>query len=122
MLTDFNFTSRLGIDNYLGYYSLGEGSTLFTNIIGGRATLIRTEKVAPFVVAGLGGGQVTIKSGGYYYDGGSGFAARFGGGFDYNLNDVIAARFDLSKLTLRSGGVWVGKANLTFGIVFTVMN
>jgi len=121
MLTNLNFTPHAGIDNFLGYYSLGDGSTLFTNVIGGRWTFVRTDKVAPFVVAGLGGGQVTIKSGGYYYDGGSGFAWRGGGGFDYKLSDVIGTRFDISKLQIRSGGVWVGKSNISVGVIFTIM-
>jgi opacity protein-like surface antigen len=120
MHTNFSFTPTIGIDNYTGYYSLGDGANLFTNIFAGKLTY-RTEKVAPYIVAGLGGAQLSIQQGGYYYSGGSSFAYRLGGGVDYRFSDVMAFRVDISKLQLRSGGFWLGNMNIATGIVFTVM-
>jgi hypothetical protein len=119
MTTGFNFTPVIGLDNYTGYYSLGEGSTLFMNIFGGKLSL-RKEKITPFVIAGIGGAQVTIQSGGAYYNGGSALAARLGGGIDYRLNDVMAIRLDVTKMQVHSAG-WIGKANVAVGMVFTIM-
>lgn len=119
MHTNYNFTPMLGLDNYTGYYSLGSGSTLFANIFALKATK-RFEKVAPYVVAGIGGASSSVQSGGYYYSGGSSLASRLGGGVDYKLSDVIGLRFDVSKMQLNSNG-WIGKANFSTGVIFTIM-
>jgi len=131
MHTNFSFTRALGIDNYTGYYSLGSGSNLFTNIFSGKLTY-RSNKVAPYIVAGLGGAQVSIQQGGYYYSGGSSLATRLGGGVDYRFSDVMAFRVDLSKLQMHTGcatvsaagacsGGWIGKMNIATSVVFTIM-
>ena len=119
MHTDFSFTRALGIDNYTGYYSLGNGANLFTNIFAGKLTY-RSEKVAPYIVAGIGGAQVSIQQGGYYYSGGSSLAYRLGGGADYRFSDVMAFRVDVSKLQVHSAG-WIGKMNIATSVVFTIM-
>ena len=119
MHTNFSFTRAMGIDNYTGYYSLGNGANLFTNIFSGKLTY-RSDKVAPYIVAGLGGAQVSIQQGGYYYSGGSSLAYRLGGGVDYRFSDVMAFRVDVSKLQVHSAG-WIGKMNIATSVVFTVM-
>jgi hypothetical protein len=119
MHTNFSFTKALGIDNYTGYYSLGSGANLFTNIFGGKLTY-RSNKLAPYVVAGIGGAQVSIQQNGYYYSGGSSLAYRAGGGVDYRFSDVMALRVDVSKLQVHSAG-WIGKMNIATSVVFTIM-
>jgi len=131
MHTNFSFTRALGIDNYTGYYSLGSGANLFTNIFAGKLTY-RSNKLAPYVVVGIGGAQVSIQQNGYYYSGGSALAARLGGGVDYRFSDVMAFRVDVSKLQIHSGCAtvssagacssgWLGKMNIATSIVFTIM-
>jgi len=43
---DFNFTKNLGFDYYMGYYSLGSGTSLFSNLFGARL-MMQGEKVSP---------------------------------------------------------------------------
>ncbi len=125
MHTDFNFTRNLGIDNYLGYYGLGNNASLFSNIFGGRL-MVRTDKITPYVVAGLGGSQVSINQGGSYYSGGNALSTRLGGGIDYKISDGLAWRVDASKLQFHSRDaankkIWVGNMNISTGIVITLM-
>lgn len=117
---DFNFTRAVGLDYYLGYYSLGAGSQLFTNVFGVRL-MAQTDKVSPFVVAGVGGGQGIVQRGGFYYSSGQALATRLGGGVDIKLGDAFSWRVDVSKLQVHSGGTWIGKANISTGIIFTLM-
>jgi len=117
---NFNFTKVIGLDYYMGYYSLGQGSQLFTNIFGGRLAY-QTDKFSPYVVAGIGGGQGLLQQGGYYYSSGTALTTRLGGGVDYKMSDLFSLRFDVSKLQVHSGGTWIGNANIAAGIVFTVM-
>jgi hypothetical protein len=117
---DFNFTKALGFDYYMGYYSLGAGTSLFSNLFGARL-MVQGEKVSPYLVAAIGAAQSQIQQNGYYYSGGSALASRFGGGFDYKASDVFGIRVEVTKMPLRSGGVWLGKMNVATGIVFTLM-
>src|SRR5262245_14938865 len=93
----FNFTRWLGLENYLGYYGLGNRTEMFTNVFGAKAAYRNLPKIVPYAVAGIGGSSVSI--GGYSFQGGSGFATRLGGGFDYKLNDGMSIRFDFSRLS-----------------------
>jgi opacity protein-like surface antigen len=131
MHTNFSFTRAFGIDNYTGYYSMGQGANLFTNIFAGKLTY-RSEKLSPYLVAGIGGAQVSIQQNGYYYSGGSSLAHRLGGGVDYRFSDVMALRVDVSKLQVHQGCAtvsstgacssgWIGKMNIATSIVFTIM-
>jgi len=117
---DFNFTKALGFDYTLGYYGLGTGTSLFSNQFGGRL-MLQGDKVSPYLVAALGMAQSQVQSNGYYYSGGSAFATRFGGGFDYKTSDVFGIRVEVTKMPLRSGGIWLGKMNIATGVVFTLM-
>jgi len=114
----FNLTSSMGIENYMGYYSLGNQSYIFANIIGGKL-MYRTDKVVPYVVAGFGGASITQNIGGFSY-GGSTMAYRLGGGFDYRISDVMGWRVDVSKLQIHPNG-WLGKMNISTGIVLVLM-
>jgi len=119
---NFNFTRNLGLDYMLGYYSLGNNNQLFTNIFGGRAQY-PTDKITPFVVAGIGMGSGI--SG--YYSTGSSMAYRLGAGFDYKIGDAFYWRVDVSKMQVHSGldanlnTSWIGGMNIATGIVFTLM-
>ncbi len=115
----FNFTKAVGFDYYLGYYSLGNSTELLTNIFGGKL-MLQTEKVTPYLVAGIGRANAYVSSGGYSYGGVGATAARLGGGIDYKIGDSFYWRTELTKLQIHSGG-WYGKANIATGIVFTVL-
>jgi hypothetical protein len=117
---DFNFTRSTGFDYYMGYYSLGNGTQLFTNLFGGRL-MLQSEKVSPYLIGAIGAGSFIVQSGGYYYSGGSALTSRLGGGFDYKASDVFGIRVEVTKMQIHSGGVWTGKANISTGIVFTLM-
>jgi len=117
---DFNFTKALGFDYYMGYYSLGSGTSVFTNLFGGRL-MMQGEKVSPYLVAAIGGASFQVQSQGYYYSGGSALASRLGGGFDYKASDMFGIRVEITKMPLRSNGIWFGKMNVATGVVFTLM-
>jgi hypothetical protein len=119
---NFNFTRNIGLDYYLGYYSLGNNSQLFTNIFGGKLQY-PTDKLTPYVVAGFGLGSGI--SG--YYSTGSSAAYRMGGGVDYKLGDAFYWRVEVSKLGIHGGldangnTTWIGNMNIATGIVLTLM-
>ena len=131
MVTDLNFTKTFGFENYTGYYSLGNGYQLFTNIMCGKVAY-RTDKFTPYATAGIGGANSIVNAGGFYASSGSGLATKLGGGVDYRFSDVMALKFDVSRLQvhspvydpftgLQTGSVWLGKFNLSAGIVLTIM-
>lgn len=117
---DFNFTKAIGFDYYMGYYGLGNGFQYFTNIFGGKL-MLQTDKVTPYLVAGIGSGNFLYSSGGQSYGLGGGAAARLGGGIDYKIGDSFYWRTEVTKLQSHAPGTWVGKANIATGVVFTVM-
>ena len=122
---NFNFTRNIGLDYYLGYYSIpaggGSSNYLFTNIFGAKL-MYPTDKITPFVVAGIGIGSGLSGYSCSFYGCTSGSAAtyRLGGGADYKLSDAFYIRVDISKLQVHSSG-WVGGANIAGGLVFTLM-
>ena len=123
---NFNFTRNIGLDYMLGYYSLGNNQQLFTNIFGGKLQY-PTDKITPYVVAGIGMGSGLSNAGGYYYSSGSSMAYRLGGGIDYKIGDAFYWRVDVSKMQVHStdpftGNVsFIGNLNIATGIVFTLM-
>ena len=92
------------------------GSSLF----GGRL-MLQTDKASPYLIAAIGSGNALVQSGGYYYSGGSALASRLGGGVDYKTSDMFSIRVEVTKLQIHSGGVWIGKTNISTGVVFTLM-
>lgn len=125
MQTGFNLKKSVGVDYYLGYYSLGSGSQLFSNVFSAKL-MARTDKITPFVLAGIGGSQVSQQSGGSYYSSGSALTTRMGGGIDYKLTDGMSWRVDVSKMQFHTRDaankkVWVGNMNFATGIVITLM-
>ena len=117
MHTGLNFTKALGIENYSGFYSLGQGITLISNIIGGKAAWRGGGMVVPYGVAGVG---VSYATSGYCCSG-SALSTRLGGGVDLKLNDAFALKFDISRMGFHFGS-WSSSTNFSSGIVFTLAN
>jgi hypothetical protein len=123
MHTDYNLTSWLAIDNYLGAYSFPSFGTTFDftaiyNVFGIKLTArdLLDDRVSPFVVAGFGGGTVSDRGVGF-----SSSAARYGGGVDINLNDGFAFRVDASSLAVGQNFVtsaWSSNFNLATSVIF----
>jgi hypothetical protein len=117
MHTGLNFTRNLGIENYTGFYSLGEGVTLISNIVGGKVALRRAARIVPYGVAGLGASYATSS----YASSGTAFSTRLGGGVDIPLNDALSLKFDISRMGFHFG-TWSQNTNFSTGIVFTLAN
>jgi Outer membrane protein beta-barrel domain len=124
--TGLNLTKTLGVENYMGLYSLGTGSTLIADFIGGKATY-RAAKIAPYGFAGLGFSYLTAASNGFYAAQ-SAFATRYGGGVDVPINDIISWRVEYSRMNFHiqlnplSSSSWTSGNNIQGGIVFTLVN
>ena len=114
-----NLTRILGIENYFGYYSLGNRVSLIANMFGGKLAA-RTERATPYVVAGIGVGYITDEQ----TFGSSSMATRLGGGVDIKMNESMAWKVDASKMSFHvgqitpGGGSWHGGWNFSTGIVF----
>ena len=117
---NFNILKSVGVDYYLGYYSLGNSTELLTNIFGGKL-MYQGDKVVPYLVAGIGRGDFYISSGGYSQGLGGGAASRLGGGIDYKIGDAFYWRTEITKMQFHATGSWIGKANIATGVVFTIM-
>ena len=117
MHTGLNFTKSLGIENYTGFYSLGSGITLISNIVGGKAALRGGGKVVPYGVVGIGVSYATSN----YASSGSALSTRIGGGIDVPLNDAMSLKFDISRVGFHFGS-WSQNTNFVAGIVFTLAN
>jgi hypothetical protein len=123
--TGLNLTKTLGFENYMGLYSLGNGSSLISDFIGGKATY-RASKIAPYAVAGIGFGYFTASTQlGYLAQ--SAFGTRYGGGVDVPINDVMSWKVEVSRMTFHVGldpnnptSNWTSGTNIQAGIVFTL--
>jgi hypothetical protein len=115
--TALNFSRALGIENYSGFYSLGNDITLVSNLIGGKAAWRGGGLVVPYGVAGLGISYATSS----YSSSGTAFSTRLGGGFDLRLNEAFSLKFDVSRMGFHFGS-WISGTNFSTGIVFTLSN
>ena len=119
--TGFNFTRSLGVSNYMGVYGLGGNVTMIADFIGGKA-MYRTARAVPYALAGIG---FAYLSSGYYY-GGSSFATRWGGGVDVPINDSMALKFEVSRMSFHlqtdvtGNATWHTGINFQTGVVFTI--
>jgi hypothetical protein len=124
--TGLNLTKTLGVDNYMGIYSLGTGTTLIADFIGGKATY-RAAKIAPYAIAGIGFSYFTAASNGFY-QAQSAFATRYGGGVDVPINDLLSWKVEVSRMNFHiqlnplSSSSWTSGTNIQAGIVFTLVN
>jgi opacity protein-like surface antigen len=122
-----NLNSWLGIDNYLGYYGLGDDlgtkTQLLTTIFGGKFTY-RAERVHPYAVAGIGGGWLMFPDVGASSQ--NALAFRFGGGVDIPFKDNFAWKIDVSRTSFNFGSILTGVSgyhsgvNLSTGIVIKI--
>jgi hypothetical protein len=121
----FNLSSVFAIENYFGYYGLGENPTLggmqlLANMFGGKVSY-RSAGPVIYGSAGLGGGWIRLP------DIGAGtqnaFAVRFGGGVDIPINDSLAWKVDVSRMSFHfDDGVtsWKSGVNVSTGIVLKI--
>jgi opacity protein-like surface antigen len=120
--TGFNLTRTLGLENYMGIYGLGTGSTLIADFFGGKATY-RGSKVSPYALAGIGVGYFTASTS-LGYGATSSFATRYGAGVDVPINDTMYWKVEYSRMNfhiqLTPSGSWTGGNNIQAGIVFTL--
>ena len=112
MDTNYNFSPALGLDIFTGYYSLGNGYTLYTNTFGFNATLRKKEKIIPYGTAGFGFG--------YLNTGNQAMATRIGGGADFPIGDSLAIRADVTHMGFHFFHEWNGGMNVSVGIVLTL--
>lgn len=117
MHTGLNFSKTFGIENYSGFYNLGNSITLISNLIGGKAAWRGGGMLVPYGVAGVG---VSYATSGYSYSGTS-LSTRLGGGVDVKLNDAFSLKFDVSRMGFHFGA-WTSGTNFSTGIVFTLAN
>jgi opacity protein-like surface antigen len=125
--TSFNLTRSLGLDNYMGIYGLGQGVTLISDFFGGKA-MYRAPRFVPYALGGLGIGYFTASTS-YGTASTSKFAVRYGGGVDIPINDSMAWKVEISRMSFHlpqfgSTGVqtssWTSGTNISTGIVFTI--
>ena len=119
-----NLNSWLGVDNYLGYYGFGTdpnyGKTqLIAEIFGGKIGY-HGEKVAPYVVAGIGGGFLRFPNIGASSQ--NSLAFRYGGGVDIPFKENFAWKVDLSRMSFHFGGAYSSGTNLSTGIVIKIFS
>jgi opacity protein-like surface antigen len=110
-----NLTRVFGLENYFGYYSLGNSVSLIANMAGGKLSA-RTARATPYFGAGLGVGYFTDEQ----TFGSSSFATRWGPGVDIKISENVAWRVDLSRMSFRLGGTWNSGWNVATGIVFNI--
>jgi hypothetical protein len=113
MHNSLNLTRWLGFENYTGFYGLGSGVSLISNLAGGKL-MLRSERLVPYVIGGLGVGAFT--SGSSY---GSVFSTRYGGGMDIPLNESMSYKVDVSRMYFRGlESQWNFSTGITFNISF----
>jgi opacity protein-like surface antigen len=126
--TSFNLTKNYGLNNYMGIYGLGTGSTLISDFFGGKA-MYRGAKVVPYALAGIGFGYFSVQSS-FGTGAQSSFATRYGAGADIPLNDTMAIKVEYSRMAFHvnfgvdpaNTGSWTSGNNISAGIVFTIVN
>jgi hypothetical protein len=121
--TGFNLSRTLGLENYMGIYGVGQGSTLIADFFGAKATY-RAAKIAPYGTAGLGVGYFT-QSSSFGYGASSSFATRYGVGVDVPINDVMAWKVEVSRMNFHlqttANSAWTSGTNIQAGIVITIV-
>ena len=117
----FNFSPWLGVENHLGLYRLGFGTTLITDIVGVRPTgrPLSGSTVVPYGVIGYGVGHITASNSRYAQ--GNVPAIRLSGGLEFRIRKPLSARVEMGRLWLRSGIAQSG-LNGTAGLVFNLLN
>jgi hypothetical protein len=113
--TNYNLSPVLGVNIFTGYYSLGNGSTLYTNTFGATGSLRKNSHIVPYGTAGFGFGSIQVNSGGE-----RAMAARIGGGVDIPFSDALALRVDVTRLGFHFEHSWNGGMNVSVGVVLNL--
>jgi len=123
----FNITKIFAIENYVGYYGLGDQigtkTQLITDTFGGRFNY-RTSGPVIYGSAGMGGGWLRFPDFGSGTQ--NGLAFRYGGGVDFPLGDTLAVKLDVSRQSFHlpdfvtGQTVWKSGMNIATGIVLRI--
>ena len=117
----FNVNKWFAIENHLGYYSMGTDPTygkaqLIADWFGGKFTY-RAEKIAPYAVAGLGGGWLRFPSSGVGTN--NSMATRIGGGVDIPFKESLAWKVEVTRTSFHFG-TWQSGTNFSTGLVLKI--
>ena len=117
--TDFNLSSKLGIELFTGYYNMGPNTQIYTNTFGGIVALRKNERITPFAVGGFGFGVLQQASQFGILQGRS-KAVRYGAGVDVPFHDSMALRFSATRIGFHFNHVWETGTNYSVGIVLNL--
>jgi hypothetical protein len=117
---DIHLTRWFGIDNYVGYYSMGNNASTFSNVIGAKLAPFGTRGLSPYAVGGVGWSRMTVQPFGLA---GTMLTTRLGGGLDIPLTPVTRLRGDVSRMWFHTGDIgfgstWTAGTNFSGGLVF----
>jgi len=119
-ISGLNLFRSFGIENYMGYYGMGGGVSMFMDTFGGRLTARNLGKIVPYAGAGIGAGY--LSSGGSYS--GSNFATRVNVGVDIPVNDAFGLKFDVGRISMKAGFIpgqnWTSGVNVVTGVVLNL--
>lgn len=122
----FKVDSVFAVENYFGYFSLGTSRIsggkrhLVTDMLGGRISLRKPARVVPYLSAGLGGATTRAHpddSPNLQTRTDSGMSIKIGGGGDIRINDKLAWKLDVSRMSFHFGN-WRSGMNLMTGIAY----
>jgi hypothetical protein len=113
----FNITSVFALENYVGYYGLGDQigtkTQLITDTFGGRFNY-RSAGPVLYGNAGIGGGFLRLPDIGAGSN--NGFAFRVGGGVDIPWGDSLAIKVDVSRHSYRLPNFSTGNTEWRSGV------
>ena len=120
-ISGLNLFPWLGVENYMAYFGLGQGVSLFSNTFGGRLTARNLGRIVPYAGAGLGVGYFGASGGTI---GGSNFATRLRGGLDIPINDSFGLKVDVGRLSIRTSALtgqgWSSGMSFKTGVVLNI--
>lgn len=125
-----NITPIFAMENYFGYQLLGRSSlaeqtTLIADVLGGKFSLRKNNRVVPYVSAGFGGWCLSRCKGtalefpNSRSMSASGLATKVGGGMDVNVSRRLAWKTDISRMSFHFDG-WHSGGSVSTGIVFKI--
>ena len=122
----FNLNSTFAIENYFGYYGLGKDPSLgkeqlIAEMFGGKVSY-RSAGPVIYGSAGIGGGWLRFPDLGVGSN--NSFGVRFGGGVDVPINDSLAWKVDVSRMSFNFNATptssWSSGINVSTGIVLKI--
>ena len=119
-ISGLNLYPWLGVENYMSYYTLGQGVSLFADTFGARLTYRGAGRIVPYVGAGIGAGYFSASGGST----GSSLTTRVGFGVDVPITDSLSWKVDIGRLSvhtaLAAGQSWSTGPTITTGIVLNI--